>query len=482
MRHFLSEMAAGTGNTMEMQSLPGATFRGWIDHLHRTGRFVTAAPSLDLEYQLAAVAKRLDQKKGVLFPSPSGHSIPVVAGLLSSRQWIAEALGVDEQGLLSRFLDVVKNPLPTREVETSPAYEVTHERDAIDLLKLLPIPTHNEHDYGPYLSAGVLVMRNPVTGKQNVSINRCQVSGKNKFGILIETRDTRQFYADAEKAGQPLDVAIVIGADPFVMIASQITGQHGQNELEFAGAMGGAPLPVIKCKTNDVRIPANAEIVIEGRILPKVREDEGPFGEFPQLYGPRGQRQVLEVDLVAHRRKPIFYTIVSGCREHLLLGSLPREAVVLSRMQSIFPNVRNVHLSMGGVGRFHLYIQIHKRMDGESKNILLSGLSQHFDFKLATVVDDDIDIFDPLDVEWAMATRFQADRDLLIVSDAQCSKLDPAARDGTGAKLGIDATKPVGAEELRFKRIRVPGEEAVDVDALLRKASSENWRRDAALD
>ncbi len=461
---------------MGMSSAPGASLRNWIDHLHRTDRLVTAPASLDLKYEVAAVAKRLDQRKAVICPSPSGHAIPVMAGALSSREWIAEALGVTDGELLGRFLDIVKNPLPTTEIKESPAYEVTHSRGSIDLLKQLPIPTHNEHDSGPYLSAGVLIMRNPVTGKQNVSINRCQVSGKDKFGVLIETRDTRHFYADAEKSNQPLEVALVIGADPYVMLASQITGLHGQDELEFAGAMGGAPLSVVKCKTNNVRVPANAEIVIEGRIPPKIREGEGPFGEFPQLYGPRGDRQVIEVDLVAHRKNPIFYTIVSGCREHLLLGSLPREAVVLSRMRSVFPNVRNVHLSMGGVGRFHLYIQIQKRMEGESKNILLSGLSQHFDFKLATVVDEDIDIFDPLDIEWAMATRFQADQDLLIVSGSQCSKLDPAAENGFGAKLGIDATKPVGADEMRFKRIRVPGEEKVDLASILKAAQPEDWR------
>lgn len=461
---------------------PGANLRSWIDQLHRSDRLLTAQSNLSLKFELAAVAKRLDQRKAVLFPSPSGHPIPVLAGALSSRKWIAEALGVDESDLLTRFLDVVRNPIASEEVNESPAYEVTHKRSDIDLLQLLPIPTHNEHDFGPYLSAGVLIMRNPVTGKQNVSINRCQVSGKDKFGILIETRDTRQFYAEAEQSGQDLEVAIVIGADPMVMIASQINGPHGQDELEYAGAMNGAPLQVVKCKTNNVRVPANAEIVIEGRIPPKLREPEGPFGEFPQLYGPRGSRQVLEVDLVAHRRKPIFYTIVSGCREHLLLGSLPREALVLSRMQMTFPNVRNVHLSMGGVGRFHLYIQMLKRYEGESKNVLLSGLAQHFDFKLATVVDEDIDIFDPSDVEWALATRFQADRDLLVVGGALCSKLDPAAQDGYGAKLGIDATKPVGADEMRFKRIYVPGEEDVDIDALMQQAGSKDWRADAGID
>lgn len=455
---------------------PGANLRRWLDHLHRTDRLLTAPSSLNLKYELAAVAKRLDEKKAVLFPSPSGHSVPVLSGILSSRQWIAEALGVAEDQLLARFQSVVSSPIPPREVSDSVAYATVHEGAAIDLLKLLPIPTHNEHDSGPYLSAGVLIMRNPITGEQNVSINRCQISDKNRLGVLIATRDTRQIYNVAEKAGHPLEVAIVIGADPFVLLASQILAPFGHNELDFAGAMLGEGVPVVKCRTNDVRVPANAEIVLEGRVLPKVREPEGPFGEFPHLYGPRGDREVIEIDLVAHRKQPIFHTIVSGCREHLLLGSVPREAVVLSRLQAVFPNVRNVHLSMGGTGRFHLYVQIQKRMEGEAKNILLASMAQHFDFKQVMVVDEDIDIFNPLDLEWAMATRFQADRDLLIVSGAQCSKLDPAAVDGFGAKLGIDATKPIDADVMRFKRTHVPGEENVDVQRLLATKAPADWR------
>lgn len=440
-----------------------------------------APRSLSLKYELAAVAKRLDAQKAVLFPSPSGHSIPVLAGILSSRQWIAEALGVTDDQLLSRFQSIVKSPIAPVEVAESVAYETIHDGAAVDLHTQLPIPTHNEHDSGPYLSAGVLIMRNRVTGEQNVSINRCQISGKNRLGVLIATRDTRQFYNVAEKAGHALEVAIVIGADPFVLLASQISAPFGQNELDFAGAMAGEPIHVVKCRTNDVRVPANAEIILEGRVLPKVREGEGPFGEFPHLYGPRGDREVIEIDMIAHRKQPIFHTVVSGSREHLLLGSVPREAVVLSRLQMVFPNVRNVHLSMGGTGRFHLYVQIQKRMEGEGKNILLAAMSQHFDFKQVMLVDEDIDIFSPLDLEWAMATRFQADKDLVIISGAQCSKLDPAAVDGFGSKLGIDATKPLDADVMRFKRTRVPGEENVDVQQLLMTTAPGDWRSAAGI-
>jgi len=280
----------------------------------------------------------------------------------------------------------------------------------------------------------------------------------------------------AEEEGKSLEVAIVIGADPLVLLASQVNAPFGQDELEIAGALRGAPLAVVKCQTHDVRVPADAELVLEGRVLPQVREPEGPFGEFQQLYGPRGDRDVIEIDLIAHRRDPIFHTIVSGCQEHLLLGSVPREAVVLSRLQALFPTVRNVHLSKGGTGRFHLYIQIDKRNEGEAKNIMMAGLSLHFDFKKVVVVDTDVDIFDECQVEWALATRFQADKDLVVVADAECSRLDPSARDGIGAKMAMDATRPIGTDPLSFVRIRIPGEDSIDLNAIANEIPAEKWR------
>jgi 2,5-furandicarboxylate decarboxylase 1 len=225
-----------------------------------------------------------------------------------------------------------------------------------------------------------------------------------------------------------------------------------------------------------LRVPADAEIVIEGKILPGVREPEGPFGEFPQYYGERAERHVIAVEAVTHRQDAIFHTMGGGGLEHLLLGAIPREATLLTHLQRSFPNVRDVHLSPGGVCRYHLYVQIRKRQEGEAKNIMLGAFAGHYDVKHVVVVDEDVDIHDPAEVEWAVATRFQADRDLVIVPESQGSKLDPSTRDGVGAKMGLDATKPLAAGEMVFKRIRVPGEEAVDVAALLANKRSASWR------
>ncbi len=453
---------------------PIATLRDWLDHLAARDRLAVIKPNVALKYELAAIAKRLDGVKATVFPRPDGHAMPVISGLVSDRQWIADAMGVEPGEVLERFQDAALNPLPWREVANAPAQEIVHRE--IDLGRLLPLPTHNEHDSGAYITAGLLIARNPATGIQNVSIHRLQLSGPNRLGALLLPRHTHMFYEAAERAGEPLDVAIVIGVDPLTLLSSQAIAPIDFDELTIAGALHGAPLRVAKCVSNAVRVPADAEIVVEGRLLPRVREPEGPFGEFPQYYGERAERHVIEVTTVTQRRDALFHTIVGGGLEHLLLGGIPREATLLAHLRRSFPNVRDVHLSRGGVCRYHLHVQIKKRQEGEAKNIMLGAFAGHYDVKHVTVVDEDVDIHNPAEVEWAVATRFQADRDLVIVPEAQGSKLDPSTRDGVGAKMGLDATRPLDADPMKFKRIRVPGEEAVDLIKVTGTTPGHSWR------
>jgi 2,5-furandicarboxylate decarboxylase 1 len=435
-----------------------SSLRDWLDRLDSNGRLARAKPGIPLEYTLAAVAKRLDGEKAVLFPEPGGHPVSVISGIVSQRAWIAEAMGSDDATLLDRFRDAVLNPLPWTEVDEAPVQEIVH-RNAIDLKAVLPIPTHNEHDNGAYITAGLVIARNPQTGDQNVSINRLQISGPKRLGILILPRDLHRFHDAAEAKGQALSVAIVIGVDPMTLLASQAILPINSDELMVAGALMGRPLEVSKCITNEVRVPAQAEIVIEGRLLPEVRELEGPFGEFPQYYGPSGMRQVIEVDAITHRGKPLFHTIVPAAMEHLLLGAIPREASLIASLQRSFPSVLDVHLSRGGVCRYHLHIRIAKRWEGEPKNIIMGAFAGHADIKQVTVVDEDVDVHDPTAVEWAVATRFQAARDLVVVPRAQGSRLDPSAEDGLVDKMGLDATKPIKADPFRFTVVHVPGED-----------------------
>jgi len=470
---------SGTVQSRSPDQDAAPTLRHWLERLSATGRLATIAEPVALEHELAAVAKQLDGQQAAVFLKPGGHAIPVVSGFMSKRAWIAEAMGVPEAGLLARFREAAEHPLPWKEVsgEEAPCRQVVHTQ-GLDLHALLPIPTHSEHDNGPYITAGLVIARNPRTGIQNVSINRIQVHGPDRMAILMLPRHLLAFYQAAEAAGEPLDVAIAIGVDPLTMLASQAITPIDHDELEIAGALHGAPLPVVKCLTSEVRVPAFAEIVIEGRILPKVRELEGPFGEFPKYYSAREAREVIEVTAVTHRERPIYHTIVPAQMEHLLLGAIPREATLLSHLQRSHPGVKDVELSVGGVCRYHLWVQFDKKREGEAKNVILCAFGAHYDIKQVVVVDTDVDVHDPAEIEWAIATRFQADRDLVIVAGAQGSPLDPSTTigqpedapphlQGISAKMGLDATRPVVYPAHVFTRVRIPGEDRADIEQLI---------------
>ncbi|MGC7101372.1 UbiD family decarboxylase [Amycolatopsis lurida] len=451
---------------------PGARLRTWLDRLQESGRLALTEPGIDLRFGVAGVANRLDGTQATLFPKPGGHPVPIVSGLLSQRSWMAEAAGVAEAGLAARFQQACREPVPSKPVTDAPCQEVVHTE--VDLT-MLPLPIHNEHDHGAYITAGLLITRDRETGAQNVSIHRLQVSGPDRLGALLLPRHTLAFFRDRERRGEDLDVAIVIGADPLTLMASQAAVPLGQDELEISGALRGEPLPVVRCLDSDVMVPADAEIVLEGKLLASIRVPEGPFGEFPQYYGQRAERHVITLSKLTHRRDPLFHTIVGGGREHLLLGCIPREGSFLSELRRTFPCVTGVHLSLGGTCRYHLYVQVKDPAPGEAKNVLLAALAVHYDVKHVTVVDSDVDITDPTEVEWAVATRFQADRDLVLVPGAQGSKLDPSTAGGVGAKLGFDATVPADAEPMRFLRIAVPGQDDLDIEALTSPAPT-SWR------
>lgn len=441
--------------------------RDWLRHLEQTGRIAVARPGASLNFEIAGLANRHDGRQALVAPAPEGHPEgTVISGLLSRRDWMAEALGVEAGALLSNFQQAVRAPLPLREGTDAPCQEVVHDRD-IDLGRLLPIPVHNEFDNGAYITAGLLICRNPRTGAQNVSIHRLQVSGPIELGALLLPRHTLAFFAEAEARGEDLDVAVVLGASPACLLASQAILPLDFDELTVAGALGGAPLEVVRCRTSPILVPAQSEVVIEGRVRATLRKPEGPFGEFPQYYGERADRHVITVDCVTTRRKPLFHTIVGGGLEHLILGAIPREATILSTLQSMLPCVHDVHLPPGGTCRYHLYVQATPRQRGEVKRVILGAFAAHYDIKHVVVVNIDVNIHDPEMVEWAVATRFQADQDLVVVPGTQGSMLDPSTDNGFGAKMGLDATVPIDAPAFKFTRIRVPGEEDLDLSALI---------------
>ncbi len=439
------------------------SMREWMDILEKSGKLKHVQREVSIEFEMAAVGKKTCGKYAVVFDNPQNSTIPITTGLYGSREFFAQALNVPVMELAPYFSKAQENPKPCKVVDkkNAPVKEVVI--NDVDLSKL-PIPIHHEKDSGPYITAGVLIAKNPETGERNVSIHRLQVTDKNHLGILMLPRHLMHFYKIAERNNKPLEIAIAIGLDPIVMLASQALTPLGQDEFCIASALYGESMELVKCETVDIEVPAHAEIVLEGVLLPNVRDLEGPFGEYPKYYGHRDKREVIELTCMTTRKNPIFQTIVPATDEHLLLGGIPREGGILQLVKNAVPTANAVHLTPGGTGRYHLVIQIDKQNEGEAKNAMFAAFGSSQEIKHIVVVDMDVDIFDPIEVNWAIATRCQASRDVMIIKDACGNKLDPSTDNGLSDKMGIDATVKLNEPKEKFEKIKIPNEENIIIE------------------
>lgn len=442
-------------------------FRSWLETWEKNGWLARIPKPVNPKYVLGAITKKLGRDKGIFFEKVSGYTIPVVTNLFFSRKALAAALGMEETDLIPHFKKAMGKPLPCEVVEKAPFQESVLTKN-LNLLKIFPIPTYHERDAGSYITGGVMIAKDPETGIRNVSIHRIQVFEDGGISLLILPRHLNLCLQKCVQMKRPLEVAVAIGVDPFTLLASQAILPFGADELEVANAMRPSfPLKLARCATVDIEVPADTEIVLEGIIDPSQTRVEGPFGEYPRYYSPSAPRPTLHLSAVCHRKAPLFFSILPAAREHLLLGAIPREASILADVQRAVPSARAVHLTYGGTCRYHAVISLAKKNEGEARTAMMAAMANNVDIKHVVVVDEDIDIFDMEQVEWAVATRFQADRDLLVVPQIQSSLLDPSCSGGIGTKLGIDATAPVGSLEGKFKRIAIPGYEKVTLDDYL---------------
>ncbi|MBI2874398.1 MAG: UbiD family decarboxylase [Firmicutes bacterium] len=436
------------------------SLREQIELLERRGDLVRIETEVDPRFEIAALSKKLEQGPALFFERIRGYSgCSLVLNTDNLRERIAAALGTDNLGLIPRYLEAIKNPIGVRVVPDGPVKEVK-TLDNIDLLKVLPVLTHHEQDGGPYITSAVIIAEDPARGIRNCSYTRLQAVGGDELRTLIQPRHLFQLVDPAERENKAFPVAIVIGLPISIRLAAATWGAHmpfGFDELTLAGGLQQYPVDVVRCETSEIHVPAMAEYVLEGEVLPGVRRQEGPYAEFTGNYASVGDRHVIKVRAITHRRKPIYQGLLSFTPEHHSIGGTPKEPVVYLGVKTCVPGTQAVHLTPSSCGCFHAVIQIKKRHPGDGKNAIIAGLYSIPDIKLVTVVDDDVDPFNPREVEWAIATRFQADRDLIVISGAKGNELDHScAEEALTAKMGIDATKPVGADQ-RFEKVRVPG-------------------------
>ena len=417
-------------------------------------------------YEITALLTRLEKRKQfpLLFcEKVQGSDVPVVINAQASRRLMALALECEPRELATVFSERQSKPIAPVEMINAPVHEVIQTGDDVDLAQV-PLLTHYDVNAAPYVTAGIVVAVDPDTGVRNTSYNRLMMAGTRELRIFMAIgRHLWTLHNKLERQGRPLAIAIVIGVHPLFSLGAQAFTPATEDEYAVIGGMMGEPLRLVKAKTVPIPVPADAEMIIEGQILPHVRRTEGPFGEFTGHAVSQDERPVIEVTAITHRRNYIFQDVHAGYTEHKLMGAVPREAALIKAVRQTVPTVKNVCMPVSGNCRFHAYISIAKRTPGQAKNAICAAFAADMLLKHVVIVDEDIDVFDEEQVLWAVSNRFQADKDLVVIANAQGSELDPSAGPGgINAKMGLDATKPLDgfAPELRvpeevMKKIRL---------------------------
>jgi 2,5-furandicarboxylate decarboxylase 1 len=432
------------------------TLRELINDWEQKGYFYRVKKQVDPIFELGAVVKTCKGAKPFFFEKIKSYSSPMVVGVGGDRELLAESMGIGPFDIRSKIIDSIVNPIPVTHVGTGPVHEnvVT---GSFDLEDYFPILKYHAEDSGKYYVAGVMVVKDLTGKKHYTSVRRMQYLGENRTNILITSPELNAQYAEYEKRGEAMEVAFMFGVVPAVTLASQVsTHLYHTDKLNLACALLGESLPVVKCKTVDIDVLAEAEIVLEGKMLPHERVMEGPFAELAGYYGGASPQPVIEFSAITYRNNAINQTIMPASYEEKLPMALVREVTLYSTVRQVVPNVKDVHVTLGGIGRYHAIIQIEKKSEGDGKQAALAAFASDKDLKHVVVVNEDVDIYNPEDVEFAIATRVQADEDIFIVPGAKGSPLESSHNlRGVTAKMGIDATYPLQHAD-KFKRTSIP--------------------------
>ena len=448
---------ARTGKLIVKNTVLDTRFRTALGRMADQGRIHTYTAPVDTHLEIAAIMKRMDGGPAILFNSVNSHDMPVIGNFLACRENCEAAFGVDYKAIrtfVGRALADEKQPVVT---DSAPVQEHVR-KDSIDLEALLPVLQHTAADSGRYITSGVVIARDPDTGIFNASFHRLQLIGGSRTAIKLDFgRHLLSAFNRAKDRGEPLPVVVCIGTDIALQYTAATMGsqmpEHA-DELAVAGGLAGQPLSVVKALTQDLFLPAETEIALEGVILTDEVTNEGPFGEFVGFLSPPGDAPILEVTAVTHRSGPIYHAINGYGRETVMLRKYVLEASLLKVLTAAVPIVRDVEMTAGGLHRFHAVIQVEKtarQHDGLQRNAVLAAFGALKDLDLIIVVDEDIDIRDPADVEYALATRMEASRDIFRIPEARGHEYVRVSNNGIRTKTGIDASVPFEEKE-RFRR------------------------------
>jgi UbiD family decarboxylase len=424
-------------------------FREYLEELDKSGSITKINKEVSIDVEAAAVLKAAEPSP-ILFENIQGYPDFRVAGnIFGTKISIANYLAISTAELIPKLTEAIDNRSPPEVISDAPCQEVV--MDGVDLDKL-PILKHNERDGGRYISSAVVVTKDPEFG-QNLDFHRAMQYEKNRMSTrIIKGRD---FYKFLERSGE-VEAAYCVGNTPNILVAAATSVKTGINELEIANAL--AKTNVTKTKTLDLLIPAGCEVVLEGRVFMSDRSDEGPFIDLTETYDIVREEPVFEVKTITHRKNSIWQALVPGALEHKVLMGMPREPTIYKSVNEAGVRCLDVNVNPGGSSWLHAIVKIDKQNEDDGQKAIRAAFAGHRSCKHVFVVDKDIDIYNPLEVEWSMATRFQAERDLVDMGKEPGSSLDPSAEPGTKItnKIGFDFTAPLVTKGKSFGRAEFP--------------------------
>jgi UbiD family decarboxylase len=436
------------------------SFRKFLEKIEKEGEVLHIKNELSTSFEIPFVMKSFDNQGPILlFEKVKNHETRVVANVCGTRKRICAAIDVEQDGLYRKLIDAWRLPKKPKVAGDGAVKEVS-EKD----LSKIPVLTHFERDAGPYITSAVVYAKSIDGNVENVSVHRLQVLDKKRLAIRLVPRHLFRLWQTAKENGRDLEVSISIGVHPAVMLAASSPVPFGVNEFEVANALMNNSLRLIECEHVNAYAPADAELVLEGKISAKEEVAEGPFVDITGTYDIQRRQPVVEVVNVMHRKDYVYQALLPSGAEHKLLMGLPHEVLIWEAISKVVPKVYAVNLSVGGSGWLHAIISIDKQLDGDGKNALLAAFAAHPSLKHAVVVDSDINVFDPYEVEWAIATRFQASEDVIIMNNVRGSTLDSSADQETGltSKMGLDATRPYTKPKEKFERAKIPVDKEIE--------------------
>lgn len=446
--------------------------RQFLDSLREQKELAVIEKLVDLKFELAAVTAKFDGKQALLFRNVRGSKISVASNIVGTpKRFLLAAGGMLEgktslrQAVHSRMTEALATSSAPGESESKPPFSENTSRS----LHVLPIVTHFEKDAGPFVTSSVVFARDQERGNQNSSTHRLLPISDTRMAIrMVEGRHLHKCFSYAKEHGEDLRVAIAIGVHPAVGIAAAYQAAYGTDEMNIANSLLNGNLPLAKLSRSGLSVPATSEIILEGKILADVTHEEWMV-EMLRTYDFKRKQPVFELDSIQFRDGAIFHDILPGYAEHRLLMGLPVEAKIFDQVKSVVPTTMSVHLTNGGCNWLAAVIQIRKRLEGEPKNAILAAFAAHPSLKMATVVDSDIDPSNASEVEYALATRLQANTGMLVIPNVKGSSLDPSSDQVNllTTKLGIDATASLLKPSERFEIARIPREKDISIEDYL---------------